>query len=106
MARVTFIDHHDVARTVKADVGQSLMEVAKRHHISEIVGECGGSCACATCHVHVADAWRAVTGPPTASESDLLDLVPERRADSRLSCQIRIRAELDGLVVKTPQRQI
>lgn len=105
MPRITFIDHLGVERSVEGDIGQSVMEVARRNGVAGIVGECGGSCACATCHVHVADEWRAAVGDADENESDLLGFVPDRRADSRLSCQIRLRPALDGLVVTTPERQ-
>lgn len=105
MPRITFIDRLGEERTVEGSVGQSVMDVAKRHGIDGIVGECGGSRACATCHVHVASEWRAVVGDADRDESDLLDFVADRKDDSRLSCQIRLRPVLDGLVVRTPLRQ-
>jgi len=105
MPRITFIDRHGVANAADGDVGQSVMEVAKRAGISGIVGECGGSCACATCHVYVPEAWRALTGEATSGESEMLELAADRRPESRLSCQIRLRTALDGLVVILPERQ-
>ena len=67
--------------------------------------ECGGACACATCHVYVDDAWRDATGKPSDMEEDMLDFAYDVRPNSRLSCQIKVRDELDGLVVTVPERQ-
>lgn len=105
MPRVTFISSVGNARTVEGDVGQSVMEVARRNGVEGIVAECGGSCACATCHVYVDADWMDVVGAPPADETDMLDFVFDRRPESRLSCQIRLLPVLDGLVVHTPDRQ-
>ncbi|WP_174274607.1 2Fe-2S iron-sulfur cluster-binding protein [Sphingomonas bacterium] len=75
----------------------TVMAAAKRADVPGIEGQCGGFRACATCHVHVAPAWRAIVGPPGADERDLLELTDDFRPESRLSCQIRISADLDGL---------
>lgn len=105
MVHVTFITPAGVATTLDGDVGQSVMDIGKRAGVENIIGECGGSAACATCHVHVDAAWLDVVGPPSADESDMLDFAHDRRADSRLSCQIRLRPALDGLIVYTPEKQ-
>ena len=105
MPHVTFIDVSGTALIADGDVGQSVMHVARRHGIDAIVGECGGSRACATCHVHIAAEWRAAVGKPGDDENDLLGFVADRREDSRLSCQIRLTPALDGLVVFTPGDQ-
>lgn len=105
MPHVTFIDTAGAVRTVEGDIGQSVMEVARRNGVPGIVAECGGSCACATCHVYVAADWNEAVGPPSADEGDMLDFVADRRPGSRLSCQIRLRPVLDGLIVHTPDRQ-
>ena len=105
MPHITFIDPTGAARTVEGDVGQSVMEVARRNGVEGIVAECGGSCACATCHVYVDPDWRDTVGPPSADEADMLDFAFDRHPESRLSCQIRLRAALDGLVIRTPERQ-
>lgn len=102
MPRITFIDAHGAERIAEGDVGQSVMEIAKRNGVDGIIGECGGSCACATCHVFVDPEWWSTVGPPSADESEMLDFAGDRRRHSRLSCQIRLRADLDGLVVRTP----
>jgi 2Fe-2S ferredoxin len=79
--------------------------VAKTHLVEGIEAECGGACACATCHVYVDEAWRDKTGTPEQMEEDMLDFAFEVRPESRLSCQIRITPELDGLVVRIPEKQ-
>lgn len=102
---VTFISQSGERRTVSGDIGQSVMEIARRGGVDGIIGECGGCCACATCHVYVAPEWAGIVGPPSTDENDMLDFVHDRQAYSRLSCQIRLRPDLDGLVVTTPARQ-
>lgn len=105
MPSVTFISPSGIEKTVEEAPEQSVMEAARRNDVAGIIGECGGSCACATCHVYVDEAWWPEVGGPNPNESDMLDFVHDRRPNSRLSCQIRLRASLDGLVVHTPERQ-
>jgi ferredoxin, 2Fe-2S len=105
MPTITFLDAHGAARTVEAAVGSTVMEAAIRHAVPGIEAECGGACACATCHVYVADEWIAKTGKAQPMEEDMLDFAFEVKPVSRLSCQIKLTAELDGLVVTTPARQ-
>ena len=105
MPHVTFVTPQGAETLVEGLVGQSVMELARRAGIAEIVAECGGSCACATCHVYVDPAWQARTGAPGPDEADMLDFVQDRTPQSRLSCQIRLRPELDGLAVHLPARQ-
>jgi 2Fe-2S ferredoxin len=83
-----------------AAVGVSLMEVAKAHGVDGILGDCGGGCACATCHVYVDPEWLDIVGPPDSIEEMTLDMVSDiQRSNSRLGCQISLRPELDGLRV-------
>ena len=105
MVKITYIDAEGTARTVEAEAGSTVMENAVRNGIPGIETECGGACACATCHVYVEEEWRAATGEPEPMEEDMLDFASDVRPNSRLSCQIRVRPELDGLVVRTPARQ-
>ena len=105
MARITFIQPDEKTQTVDAEVGTTVMENAIRNDIPGIVAECGGACACATCHVYVDPAWKALTGEPSPMEEDMLDFGYDVQPSSRLSCQIKVTAELDGLVVRTPARQ-
>ena len=105
MAKITFIDAAGTARTVEADNGSTVMETAIRNSIPGIEAECGGACACATCHVYVADGWSEKVGKPQPMEDDMLDFAFDVRPTSRLSCQIKVKAELDGLTVMTPAKQ-
>ncbi|HWL48021.1 MAG TPA: 2Fe-2S iron-sulfur cluster-binding protein [Sphingomonadaceae bacterium] len=105
MPKITFIDHGGTARTVDADNGATVMETAIRNNIPGIEAECGGACACATCHVYIDAAWREAVGAPSPMEEDMLDFGYDVRENSRLSCQIRVSDALDGLVVTTPERQ-
>lgn len=105
MINVRFINREGIAQSATGDAGQSVMEVAKRNGIEGIIGECGGSCACATCHVYVAAEWRDKVGTCSADETGMLEFVSDARPESRLSCQIRLREELDGLTVSIPEAQ-
>ncbi len=105
MAKITFVDHSGESRSVDAENGSTVMEAAIRNAIPGIEAECGGACACATCHVYVDDAWREIVGSPTPMEEDMLDFGYDVKPNSRLSCQIKITDALDGLVVMTPERQ-
>jgi len=105
MAKITFIDSTDTPRTVEAEVGATVMETAIKNDVPGIEAECGGACACATCHVYVEEGWREKVGEPSPMEEDMLDFGYDVRPNSRLSCQIKVREELDGLVVRTPERQ-
>lgn len=105
MVKITFIDSFGEARTVDAEEGSTVMEVAIRNAIPEITAECGGGCACATCHVYVDEKWVSLTGKASDQEEDMLDFAYKVQPNSRLSCQIKVTAELDGLVVKTPDQQ-
>jgi ferredoxin, 2Fe-2S len=105
MIKITFIDSDDTSRTVEAEVGATVMETAIKNGIPGIEAECGGACACATCHVYVDEAWQAKTGQASPMEEDMLDFGFDVRPSSRLSCQIKVSDDLDGLVVRTPSRQ-
>lgn len=93
-------------RAVSAEVkeGLSLMEAAVAIGIPHVIGECGGNMSCATCHVYVTEDWRAATGVPGVFENDMLDVTEaERRPESRLSCQLKMSAALDGIVLRVPE---
>ena len=105
MPKITYIDSAGQTYVVDGTVGQTVMETAIKHNVPGIVAECGGACSCATCHVYVDEAWRAATGEPSQMEEDMLDFAWEARPESRLSCQIRIREDYDGLVVRIPEHQ-
>ena len=105
MTKVTYIDASGVSRAVDAQIGSTVMETALRNSVPGIEAECGGACACATCHVYVAPEWSEIVGKPSQMEEDMLDFAADVRPNSRLSCQIKVTAALDGLVVTTPARQ-
>ena len=105
MVKITYIDSAGTTRTVEGEAGSTVMETAINHGVPEIEAECGGACACSTCHVYVDEAWREKVGEPSPMEEDMLDFAFEVRPNSRLSCQIKVRDDLDGLVVTTPSRQ-
>ena len=105
MAKITYIDAAGVARTVDGEIGSTVMETAIKNGVPGIEAECGGACACSTCHVYVDEAWREKTGEVSPMEEDMLDFAFEVKPESRLSCQIKVTEALDGLVVTTPERQ-
>jgi 2Fe-2S ferredoxin len=105
MAKITFIDTEGIARTVEGEIGSTVMETAIKNGVPGIEAECGGACACSTCHVYVENAWRERVGEPSPMEEDMLDFAFEVQPNSRLSCQIKVSVEFDGLTVKTPERQ-
>lgn len=105
MTQLTIVAFDGTRFELDAQPGSTVMENAVRNSIPGIDAECGGACACATCHVYVDDAWTAAVGGPAAMEEDMLDFAFDVRPTSRLSCQIKITPELDGLVVNVPERQ-
>ena len=105
MPKITFIEYDGTVHDVEAEPGETVMEAAMRSSISSIVAECGGSCTCATCHVYVDEAWLAKTGERSLEEDEQLDNAYDVRANSRLSCQIKMSEELDGILVHTPSYQ-
>ncbi len=105
MARITYIAAGGAARTLDVPDGVSLMEAAVANGVAGIDGDCGGNCACATCHVHVDDAWLLAAGAKSDMEAAMLDFAEGVAADSRLACQIIAAPTLDGMVVRTPTSQ-
>lgn len=105
--KVKFIAHDGAETELDVAEGESVMRAAILNNVDGIVGECGGSMMCATCHCYVDEAWIEATGPRKEGEDDLLDCAAaEVRPNSRLSCQIKMRPELDGLVIHLPEDQI
>ena len=105
MPKITYVETDGTRRDVEAEVGATVMETAIRNGVRGIVAECGGACTCATCHVYVDPDWISVTGGPSPMEEDMLDFAFDVRETSRLSCQIKVRDDLDGLIVNVPSRQ-
>lgn len=106
MPKVTYVLADGSRHALDLPVGYSLMEGATSNSIPGILGDCGGSCACATCHVYIEDSRVAELSPPSEAEAELLSgVAAEQRTSSRLGCQIRIAPEFDGLIVTLPERQ-
>jgi 2Fe-2S ferredoxin len=105
MPTITFISHTGQSCEVQAETGSSLMETAVHYGVSGVVAECGGACSCGTCHVYIDSNWYAQLPGPDDSEQALLEFAVAPRDNSRLSCQIEITEELDGMVVHTPESQ-
>ncbi len=105
MAKITYIEHSGVEHAVEVAAGQSVMEGAVKNNIPGIDADCGGACACATCHVYVDEAWMARTGARSDMEQSMLDFAENVEANSRLSCQIKVTGDLDGLIIRMPESQ-
>ncbi|MDO9418918.1 2Fe-2S iron-sulfur cluster-binding protein [Pararhizobium sp.] len=105
MTKLTIVAFDGARHDFDVQTGTTVMENAVRNSVPGIEAECGGACACATCHVYVDEAWTERVGPPEAMEEDMLDFAYDVRPTSRLSCQIKMNAGLDGLVVHVPERQ-
>ena len=105
MPKITYIEHNGKSHTQEVANGLSVMEGAVQNNIPGIDADCGGSCACATCHVYVDEKWFDKLPKKESAEEDMLDMAYEPNKFSRLTCQITISDELDGLVVKMPSKQ-
>ena len=105
MAKITYIEHDGTPHEVDVKTGLSVMEGAVKNNIPGIDADCGGACACATCHVYVDEQWLDKTGEKSAMEESMLDFAEGVEPNSRLSCQIKVSDELDGLVVRMPESQ-
>ena len=105
MAKITYIENNGKTHTIEVAKGLSVMEGAVQNNIPGIDADCGGGCACATCHVYVDEKWFSKLSNREDAEKDMLDVAFEPNSFSRLSCQIMISDELDGLVVKMPSKQ-
>ncbi len=105
MPKITFIQPDGSQQTVEAPIGWSVMEAAVKHLVPGIDADCGGACACATCHVYVDPAWLAALPPKAEMEETMLDFAQAVAPNSRLSCQVRVTSELDGLIVRVPVAQ-
>ena len=105
MAKITYIEHDGTEHAIDVKTGQSVMEGAVKHNIPGIDADCGGACACATCHVYVDPAWISKTGDKSSMEESMLDFAEGVEDNSRLSCQIKVTDDLDGLVVRMPESQ-
>jgi 2Fe-2S ferredoxin len=105
VAKITYVEFDGREHEVDVRPGLSVMEGAVKNNVPGIDADCGGACACATCHVYVDEAWADKTGTASAMEESMLDFADEVQPTSRLSCQIKVTDALDGLVVRMPQNQ-
>ena len=105
MPKITYIEHSGAEHVIYVKNGLSVMEGAVKNNIPGIDADCGGACACATCHVYVDAAWTDKTGSKSAMEESMLDFAENVEPNSRLSCQIKVTDLLDGLVVRMPESQ-
>jgi len=105
MAKITYIQFDGSEHVQDVKPGLSVMEGAVKNNIPGIDADCGGACACATCHVYVDEAWVARAGEKSAMEESMLDFAENVEANSRLSCQIKVTEELDGLIERLPESQ-
>ncbi|MEM9668500.1 MAG: 2Fe-2S iron-sulfur cluster-binding protein [Pseudomonadota bacterium] len=105
MAKITFVAHDGTRHEVEAKTGQNLMETAVSNGVPGIDADCGGACACATCHVFITPDWTDTTGAPSDMEVSMLDFAENVQPTSRLACQIEVTDKHDGLTVKMPEAQ-
>ena len=106
MGKITFIEHDETEHVVDFEAGTSLMQTAMDNAIPGIDADCGGSCACGTCHVIVASEWFEQTGSSSGDEQQMLDMTPEQAQTSRLACQVEVTDAMDGMVVRLPEFQM
>ena len=106
MAKITYIEHNGKSHTVEVSNGLTVMEGAVQNNIPGIDADCGGGIACATCHVYVKDEWYNKINKKSEGEDDMLDQAYEPKKNSRLSCQISVGDDIDGLIVHLPEKQI
>jgi ferredoxin, 2Fe-2S len=106
MTKIRFIQHDGTERVVEGEAGNSIMQTARDNMVPGIIGDCGGNCSCATCHGYVDPAWLAKLPPRSENEIVMLDGVMHLQDNSRLTCQIKLTPELDGIVVRLPISQV
>jgi 2Fe-2S ferredoxin len=107
MPSITYIEHNGTAyRIENAPANRSLMQIAVDNNVPGILGDCGGTCSCATCHGYIDSEWQPLLPPISETEAFMLEGVPEPRETSRLCCQLRVTEALDGLVVRLPEEQV
>lgn len=105
MAKVTYVQHSGATHVLEVREGLTLMEAAVKNSVPGIDADCGGACACATCHIYVEPEWLGRLSPQTAMEASMLEFASDVEPNSRLACQIRVDAGLEGLIVHLPQNQ-
>ncbi len=105
MVTVTYIEHDGTEHAIEAEEGKSLMQNAVDNMVPGIDADCGGACACATCHIYIPEQWRALTGERDPMENSMLQLAEEVQDNSRLACQIEVSEALQGITVHMPESQ-
>ena len=105
MPLIYFVTYDGNQYEAEVETGKTVMEAAVENMIDGILAECGGSCSCATCHCYIDEQWLAVTGEAKDTEKEMLEIPPEPKDNSRLSCQITITDQMDGLIVHLPKSQ-
>jgi ferredoxin, 2Fe-2S len=105
MPKIVFIEFNGTEYNVEALVGDSVMQAATNHMVPGILADCGGNCACATCHVYIDEPWSAQANPKSKEEKEMIECALHVTPSSRLSCQVHVTAELEGLVVRLPESQ-
>jgi 2Fe-2S ferredoxin len=105
MALVKYIEFDGTAHDIHVEDGTTVMQGAVNNMVNGIIADCGGTCSCATCHCYVDESWFDKLDPPSETELDMLECVLDPKPNSRLSCQIVVTEELDGLVVRVPESQ-
>ena len=105
MAKIKYIEHNGKEHEIEVSSGLTVMEGAIKNNIPGIDADCGGACECATCHVYINQDWVEKLNPKEDTEEDMLDFAFDVKENSRLSCQISVTDELDGLVVNLPEKQ-
>jgi 2Fe-2S ferredoxin len=106
MTKIRFIEHNGTEHVVEGEVGASIMQTARDNMVPGIIGDCGGNCSCATCHGYVDPDWLAKLEPQSEEEVVMLEGAMNQESNSRLTCQIKVTRELDGIVVRLPISQV
>lgn len=106
MGKITFVEHDGTEHLADLEAGKSLMQIALANGIPSIDADCGGECACGTCHVILDNQWAKTLGSATANELQMLDLNPEETSTSRLACQVQVSGDMDGMRVQLPEYQM
>jgi 2Fe-2S ferredoxin len=105
MPTIVFVEFTGKEHRVEAKIGDSVMQTATNHMVPGILADCGGNCACATCHVYIGEAWSGKVAPPSKEEKEMIECALHVTPESRLSCQVSVTAELEGLIVRLPESQ-
>jgi 2Fe-2S ferredoxin len=106
MPKITLIEYNGQEHTIEAETGKSLMQNALDNIVPGIDADCGGACACGTCHCFIEEAWTETTGEATPMEEAMLGMRPDRADTSRLSCQVEVTDDMNGMVVRLPEYQM